>query len=135
MNINKTILAMGAGAGIGAIVSPVLKKWVEPMIGAQIPYLNALGVWGTWHVFVPVVSGGALVVVTMFTNILSRHRTINDALAMYGFAALFSGLIQGATESLALPARAMAMTRPIARVAAPPMVYTQTGVSGKTILA
>jgi len=136
MKVDKRIIAMGVGAGVGAIVSPVLKKWVEPMIGAQIPYLDALGVWGTWHVFVPLVSGGALVAVTMFTDLISRkNETANDVLAMYGFAALFSGIIQGATESLSMSTRraapVMAMgNRPVARVA--PRAYVANGGGGQT---
>jgi hypothetical protein len=140
MKLDKRILAMGAGAGVGVIVPTLLKKYVEPSYGAQIPYLDALGVWGTWHVFIPLVSGAAAIVVTQFTNLI-RNDMISDTLAMYGFAALFSGIISGATESLSMPARAggvMSMgARPVARIA--PRAYnataTQTSVSRATIVS
>jgi hypothetical protein len=139
MKVDKRILAMGAGAGVGVIVPTILKKYVEPSMGAQIPYLNALGVWGTWHTFVPLVSGAAAIVVTQFTNLI-RNDMISDTLAMYGFAALFSGIISGATESMSLGGRAPVMAmgnRPVARIA--PRAYnataTQTGISRATIVS
>jgi hypothetical protein len=139
MKVDKRILAMGAGAGVGVIVPTLLKKYVEPAIGQYIPYLDALGAFGTWHVFVPLVSGAAAIVVTQFTSLI-KNDMINDTLAMYGFAALFSGIISGATESMSFKGRApvMAMgSRPVARIA--PRAYaptaTQTGISRATIIS
>lgn len=130
---------MGAGAGVGVIVPTILKKYVEPSMGQYVPYLDTLGVWGTWHVFVPLVSGAAAVVLTQFTSLI-RNDLVNDTLAMYGFAALFSGVIMGATESISAPARARAMSaRPQAYIA--PRAYTAggnvtpTGISRATILS
>jgi hypothetical protein len=138
MKLDKKILAMGAGAGVGAIVPTLLKKYVEPTYGASIPYMETLGIWGTWHVFVPLVSGAAMVVVTQFTNLI-RNDTLSDALAMYGFAALFSGIMFGATDSLSLSrAKAPVMTmnnRPVAYVARNNTVPTITGISNRTIVS
>jgi len=139
MKVDKRILAMGAGAGVGAIISPVLKKWVEPHTGAHIPYLDSLQNWGTYHVFIPLVSGALLVALTQFTNKI-RNQMTNDVLAMYGFAALFSGIITGITETTGfrapMRARAPAMmsrppvSRPVARM------QTPTGIaSGQTIVS
>ncbi len=141
MRFEKRILAMGAGASVGAIMSPVLKKYVEPMIGTQVPYLNTLGVWGTYHVFVPLVTGAASLVITQFTDWISRkHAFINDSLAMYGFAALFSSLITGFVESTPGAGLRMSTNRQIVRSAAVTPVLgngmqTPTGISNKTIVA
>jgi hypothetical protein len=143
MKLDHKIIYMGVGAGAGAIISPLLKKYVEPTQPTPyIPGLDTLGIWGTWHVFVPMVSGAALVGVTQFTKLIKKD-LMNDTLAMFGFAALFSGLVAGITEmpTTGLQARAASMNRPIARVAsATPRAFnggypTVTGISGKTIVA
>lgn len=145
MKLDKRILVMGVGAGVGAITPTLLKNYVEPSQGSYVPYMNTLGVWGTWHVFVPLVSGAAAVVLTQFTNLFSRHEFIGDALAMYGFAALFSAVVAGATEAApAARARAgmnMNTARPRAYVAGPQTItrvngsQTPTSVSRATIVA
>lgn len=141
MKLDKKIMYMGVGAGAGAIISPLLKKYVEPTQATPyIPGLDTLGVWGTWHVFVPMVSGAALVGVTQFTKLIKKQ-IMNDTLAMFGFAALFSGIVAGITEMPTTGMRASLNNRPIARVAsAAPRAYnavypTVTGISGKTIVA
>ena len=92
MRINKDILVMGAGAGIGIIIPAALRKFYP---GQKIPYIgDTLGDWGTYDTFIPLVTGAGTFLISQFTHII-HNDMINDFLAIYGITALATGLLNG----------------------------------------
>lgn len=136
--LDKYVLSMGAGAGIGVIIPKVLEQYVEPTYGPIIPGLEALQNWGKWSVFVPLVTGAGTLIVSQFTNVISnRSKMMSDMLGVFGVTSLTYGAINGVfsmpSSGARAPMRAMARPRaPVMRIGNGP---TPTGISGKTIVA
>jgi len=137
MNVDKYMLSMGAGAGIGVVIPKVLEQYVEPTYGAIIPGLEALQNWGKWSVFIPLVTGAGAFVVSAFTNfVANKNKMVNDMLGVYGITSLAYGVLNGVFSMPAARARA-APIRAVARVR-PQLASnggTPTGISGKVIVA
>ena len=134
--IDKYVLAIGAGAGIGVVIPKVLEQYVEPTYGAIIPGLEMLGNWGKWSVFIPLVAGAGTFLVSQFTTVVaSKSKMVNDMLGVFGITSLTYGAVNGIFSMPAARARAPAMgmrPRPVLRVG---NGATPTGISGKTIVA
>lgn len=144
--LDKYILSMGAGAGIGVVIPKVLEQYVEPTYGATIPGLEMLGNWGKWSVFIPLVAGAGTFLVSQFTNIVAnKNKTLNDMLGVFGITSATYGALNGvfSMPSGRARARAPAMTmsrpRPTLRIGNRETFKnngpTPTGISGKTIVA
>lgn len=136
--MDKYILSMGAGAGIGVVIPKVLEQYVEPTYGATIPGLEMLKNWGRWSVFIPLVTGAGTLIISQFTNfVANKNKMVNDMLGVYGVTSLTYGALNGVfSMSLGARARAPAMAMrpriPTLRVGNGP---TPTGISGTTIVA
>jgi len=138
--MDKFTIALGAGCGIGVVVPKIFEQYIEPIYGPYIPYLDMLGNWGRWSVFVPIVSGIALLGISQFTNII-KNDILNGMATMYGFTATIAGAVNGifappvaAARMITSPAQQQALitqaaARPVARGATP------TGITPKVILA
>ena len=139
--LDKYILSMGAGAGIGVVIPKVLEEYVEPTYGPIIPGLESLQNWGRWSVFIPLVAGAGTLVVSQFTNVIAnKSKMMNDMLGIFGVTSLTYGALNGVFSmstngngARARVARApMTRARPVMRVG---NGATPTGISGKTIVA
>lgn len=136
MNLDKYMLSMGAGAGIGVVIPKVLEQYVEPTYGAIIPGLEALQNWGRWSVFIPLVTGAGTFIISAFTNIVaSKNKMVNDMLGVYGITSLAYGILNGV---FSMPvARARAPARAPQQMIRPQLANgpTPTGISGSVIVA
>jgi len=73
--MKKTIMIAGAGAGVGAIL-PILTKKYSP---------NSA-------VYLPIAAGAIGVGIGLFTKLIQKSTT-NDFVTMFGFASLFGGIM------------------------------------------
>jgi len=138
MNVDKYMLSMGAGAGIGVVIPKVLEQYVEPTYGATIPGVDTVLPlpWSRWSVFIPIVTGAGAFVISAFTNIVAnKNKMLNDMLGVYGITSLTYGALNGVFSMPA--ARARAPVRAMARQIRPQIATggTPTGISSKVIVA
>ena len=140
MNVDKYMLSMGAGAGIGVVIPKVLEQYVEPTYGATIPGVDTVLPlpWSRWSVFIPIITGAGAFVISAFTNIVAnKNKMLNDMLGVYGITSLTYGALNGVFSLPTSGARARA---PVARARQirPQLAgngMTPTGISSKVIVA
>lgn len=132
-------MILGAGAGTGVIVPAVLTKYVD---ATQEPLVPTWGIWGTYGVLVPIITGAASLVITQFTRLV-RNTTMNDFFSMYGIVALLEGALTGALNVEEVPggrarrARVapMRMPAPVRRAPVTRGGLTPTRISGDVVYA
>ena len=141
---SKDVMVYGAGAGVGVIVPSVLRYYVEPTQGAQVPGTDSLGVWGRWGTFIPIVTGAAALIVPAFMMKKPKQKNAKSFLTMYGIVALVQGVLNGVWDSYPVqplgrarayaPAPAALRTiRPVAQLRNAGL--TPTGLPQRTIVA
>lgn len=113
--INKEIMIMGAGAGVGVIIPSILRKYYP---GQIIPHLEMLQNWGTYDTFIPLVSGAALFLFANFTNFI-RNASLKNFITFYGVTAVAKGLLNGIFP----------VEVPGGRASSPPRLQTSSGVT------
>lgn len=141
----KTLVAYGAGAGLGIVVPYALKKYVDPSYPS--PLIPMIGVWGKWSTFIPLVTGAGAIFITLFTRKKVKSKNVKGMLAMYGFSSLVGGVMNGLIDMGILgagTARARTATNlvnaGVVRRASSGQLgngvsYTPTGISNKIIRA
>lgn len=95
---SKDVMVYGAGAGVGVIVPSVLRYYVEPTQGAQIPGTEALGVFGRWGTFIPIVTGAVALIAPALMK-KAKQKNAKSFLTMYGVVALLQGILNGVWDS------------------------------------
>jgi len=92
--MDKQLLVMGAGAGTGVLVPALMQKYVDPQLPGGIAGIKP-------SVLVPLATGGLAIGVGVFTDLISKKNpTVNGFIIMYGFAAVFSSIVNYATQTL-----------------------------------
>lgn len=94
MKINKDLLYYGAGAGIGAAIPTILKKYDGQIFD---------GPWGTYSTLIPMATGGLGIAASLLPYI--RNADIKHLLFAYGITAFVTGILNGSLNSLGLGLR------------------------------
>jgi hypothetical protein len=87
--MDKQLLIMGAGAGTGALVPILMKKYVDPKYPGGVAGIKL-------SALIPIVTGAAGIGIGMFTHLI-KNNELNNFIIMYGFAALVGGIATYAT--------------------------------------
>jgi len=141
MKISKEMWSLALGPSVGVIVPVVLKQYVEPSQGAQIPGVNSVipAPWCNWSVFIPIVTGAVFFALPFVVKSKKMSTPVKYFLGTSGVTMLVSGVCNGIFTPVAPPARARAAMRtmstaPVVRTAgAPAQGFTPTGMVGKII--
>jgi len=151
LNLDRDVLACGAGAGIGVVIPEVLSKYIEPQYGATIPGVDTILPlpWSRWSVFVPLVTGIPALLAGMF-----YRSNYSGFLFGYGVASTANGALRGVFNMPTARARSQMrprQVRPVARIRSQQAItgsrplgkgaprlqngLTETGISSKIIWA
>src|SRR5512136_9921 len=90
---DKKLLAIGAGAGLGVILSPILGKYL-PAEYQTVPIPGLPSPWNQTKIFVPIVAGAVAFGITQFTTKIKGNT--HDMVWVFGVTSLISGIVNGA---------------------------------------
>jgi len=122
IKFDKGLLAIGAGAGLGVVLSPVLGKYL-PAQYQTVPIPGLPAPWNQTKVFVPIVAGVAAFGIAQFTHIIKKP-IVKDMVWVFGFTSLISGIVTGALN--------MGLRANTARMVARPAMYAGQPVRAVT---
>lgn len=141
MKVSKEMWALCLGPATGVVFPQILKAYVEPNYGTQVPGVNSVipAPWSNWSVFIPIVTGAVFVALPFVVKRKKISTPVKYFLGTSGVTMLVSGLVNGIWATPAARAR-MAPRTAVMRspmqartMGAPAQEFTPTGISGKVI--